>query len=126
MNMAVQNDERKDRVVLEDVPVMMSTLLKRMDSLTAQVDSVLGIVRETIKAKESGNRTMNVQEVCEMLGMKKGTLYHMTSMGRIPCYRAGRKLLFFEAEILKWVDERKKISETEAMEMADAYIRKHF
>lgn len=124
--MTTQNDEKKDRVVLEDVPVMMSALLKRMDSLKEQVDSVLEMARESIKAKESGRRTMDVQEVCEMLGIKRGSLYHMTSEGKIPCYRAGRKLVFFESEIIKWVEERKKMSDTEAIDLADAYLRKHF
>lgn len=126
MNMAAQNDERKDRVVLEDVPAMMSTLLKKMDSLMEKVDSVLVMAQESIKAKESGRRTMNAKEVCDMLGIKQGSLYHMTSEGKIPCYRVGGKLVFFESEIIKWVEERRKLSDTEAINIADEYLRRHF
>jgi excisionase family DNA binding protein len=48
------------------------------------------------------NRLMDVQGAAEFLRIAPKTLYGLVSQRRIPFRKAGRRLLFLEAELLEW------------------------
>jgi excisionase family DNA binding protein len=49
---------------------------------------------------------LTVDEVCEVLGTGRATLYRLARQGRIPCFRVGREWRFRKDEILRWMTER--------------------
>jgi excisionase family DNA binding protein len=54
-------------------------------------------------------RIWTVEDVCKVLGLKKGTIYNMTSKDEIPFRKPGGKRLYFiPDEILDWIDEGKR------------------
>lgn len=47
-------------------------------------------------------------ELCEKLKMAKPTLYLLTSKRKIPHVKIGRRLLFSEDSIYKWIQGKKR------------------
>jgi excisionase family DNA binding protein len=52
------------------------------------------------------SRLMDVQEAARFLRVAPKTLYGLVSQRRIPFRKAGRRLLFLEAELLEWTQPR--------------------
>lgn len=57
---------------------------------------------EVSKHRLEQSRLMNVQEAAEFLRLAPKTLYGLVSQRRVPYRKAGRRLLFLEAELLTW------------------------
>jgi excisionase family DNA binding protein len=53
-------------------------------------------------AQTAENRLLNLSEAAEFLRVARKTLYGLVSQRRIPFRKAGRRLLFLEAELLEW------------------------
>ncbi len=52
-------------------------------------------------------RLLNIDEVSEMLGVTKATIYSWTSQNKIPHIKLSKRLLKFrEDEIMKWVEDK--------------------
>ena len=50
------------------------------------------------------DRLLNVDEVAKLLGLSKGSIYHLVSQRRIPCVRlSARCLRFRESEIQDFI-----------------------
>jgi excisionase family DNA binding protein len=50
---------------------------------------------------------LNVREAAELLGVTPRTVYGLVSQGRLPVYRDGWRLFFFELELLERALQRK-------------------
>lgn len=48
---------------------------------------------------------MSVDELAEMLGVDKKTIYDKANRGQIPCRRLGRRVLFGRRAILDWLNK---------------------
>ena len=53
-------------------------------------------------------KLIGIKELSEHLGVAVGTIYSWTFMKVIPYYKIGRLVKFDEAEIDKWLEERKQ------------------
>ncbi len=52
-------------------------------------------------------KLLNIDELAEMLGVTKATIYSWTSQNKIPHIKLSKRLLKFrEDEILKWIEDR--------------------
>jgi predicted DNA-binding transcriptional regulator AlpA len=56
----------------------------------------------------SNRKFMNVQEAAEFLRLAPKTLYGLVSLRRVPYRKAGRRLIFLQAELLKWTEPKTK------------------
>ena len=57
-----------------------------------------------ILSSETPSRNiMRIDDVVELLGVSKSTIYSKTCSGEIPHYKAAGKLYFDEKELLDWV-----------------------
>lgn len=64
---------------------------------------------------------IGIDEACRVVQKAKSTIYALVRKGLIPCYKRGKKLFFFEDELLAWIENGKKktIQEiSEEMEVA--------
>lgn len=48
---------------------------------------------------------MTAEQVAEMLGVDKKTIYDKANRGQIPCRRLGRRMLFGRRAILDWLNK---------------------
>jgi excisionase family DNA binding protein len=46
---------------------------------------------------------LTVEELAEMMRLKRRTIYEMVSQRKIPFYKSGRRTVFELGEILKWM-----------------------
>ena len=51
---------------------------------------------------------IGIDEVASLIGKAKPTIYTLVRERKIPCYKNGKKLYFFEEEILNWISKGKK------------------
>jgi excisionase family DNA binding protein len=46
---------------------------------------------------------ISADDVADMLGMDRKSIYNAANRGQIPCRRVGRKLLFSRTAVLAWL-----------------------
>jgi excisionase family DNA binding protein len=51
---------------------------------------------------------INIEEACRIIGKAKPTIYTLVRKHLLPCYKNGKKLYFFEDELLEWISKGKK------------------
>ena len=50
---------------------------------------------------------LNINQLMEILPLKKSRIYYLTHIGTIPHHKVGQTLLFQESEILEWMQNNK-------------------
>ncbi len=55
---------------------------------------------------EGGMRLMGVRDVAAHLGIQAATVYRWAAQGKLPCVRAGDRLLFDPAAVERWIAAR--------------------
>ncbi len=80
--------------------------------LQAFAEALRPIIREEIKSAMSGanipvqDDLIFIEEACELLGMKKSSMYVKVSQGEIPCYRKnGKRLIFSKKTLIKYIKD---------------------
>ncbi|MCT3662961.1 helix-turn-helix domain-containing protein [Elizabethkingia anophelis] len=51
---------------------------------------------------------IDIEAACQLIGKAKPTVYTLVRTRKIPCYKNGKKLYFFEDELLEWISQGKK------------------
>jgi hypothetical protein len=64
---------------------------------------------------------IGIDDACRIIGKAKPTIYALVRNRLLPCYKNGKKLYFFENELLDWISKGKKktLSEINAEVAAD-------
>jgi excisionase family DNA binding protein len=52
-------------------------------------------------------RWLNIDQLMEILPLKKSRIYYLTHVAEIPHHKIGQTLLFREDEILEWMERNK-------------------
>lgn len=84
------------------------------DNLPEAVDF---LIQEISKIKEfifnqkpiqDKNMPIGIDEASLLLGKAKSTIYTLVQKNMIPCYKIGKKLYFYEKELLDWIATGRK------------------
>lgn len=67
---------------------------------------------------------IDIEEACRIIGKAKPTVYALVRKRLIPCYKNGKKLYFFEEELLEWISKGKKKTLQEIESEAEAEYNK--
>jgi excisionase family DNA binding protein len=67
---------------------------------------------------------IDIEEACRIIGKAKPTVYALVRKRLIPCYKSGKKLYFFEEELLEWISKGKKKTLQEIESEAEAEYNK--
>ncbi|MDD4437362.1 MAG: helix-turn-helix domain-containing protein [Tissierellia bacterium] len=67
---------------------------------------------------------IDIEEACRIIGKAKPTVYALVRKRMIPCYKNGKKLYFFEEELLEWITKGKKKTLLEIESEAEAEYNK--
>lgn len=51
---------------------------------------------------------IGIEDACQIIQKAKPTIYALVRKGLLPCYKRGKKLFFFEDELLQWIANGKK------------------
>lgn len=94
---------------------------ENLPSAVAHLNSQVEELKELILRKESASipqkkTPIDIDRACEIIGKAKPTVYTLVRTRQIPCYKSGKKLYFFEDELLEWIrnGRRKTMVEIEA------------
>ncbi len=67
---------------------------------------------------------IDIKEACQIIGKAKPTIYALVRKRMIPCYKSGKKLYFFEDELLEWISKGKKKTLQEIESEAETEYKK--
>jgi excisionase family DNA binding protein len=63
---------------------------------------------------------VGIDDACQIIGKAKPTIYALVRKRLLPCYKNGKKLYFFEDELLEWIAKGKKMTLMEIESEAEA------
>ena len=77
--------------------------------LTEQVERIHKIVAALQpQTAIDKHRIVDVDEACKITRKAKPTIYTLARKGLIPAYKRGKKLYFYEDELLQWIESGRK------------------
>ena len=83
--------------------------------LTEQVERIHKIVAALQpQVAIDKHRIVEIDEACQLTRKAKPTIYTLARKGLIPAYKRGKKLYFYEDELLKWIEDGRKVISTKS------------
>lgn len=80
---------------IEDLPKLYVEMAQKLAKLEELLQSPPRLER------------MTLDQVCELTGLSKTTIYKHTAQGTIPHHSTGHKIVFIRSEIENWIKTRK-------------------
>ncbi|WP_144214280.1 helix-turn-helix domain-containing protein [Flavobacterium anhuiense] len=91
-----------NNISFEDLPKAVSYLAKEIAEIKLLIQNV-----QVFESKAKSN-PIGIEEASRLVGKAKPTIYALVRQRKIPCYKYGKKLYFFEEELLEWISKGKK------------------
>ncbi|MHC0444634.1 helix-turn-helix domain-containing protein [Flavobacterium phragmitis] len=106
-----------NEISFENLPKAVAHLVKEIAEIKLLIQNV-----QVYESKEK-SIPIGVEEASRLIGKAKPTIYALVKQREIPCYKYGKKLYFFEEELLEWISKGKRKTmqeiESEAMKYND-------
>lgn len=67
-------------------------------------------------------QTMTVQETAEFLGVSRDLIYNMVKTGELPAVRIGRRILFRNEALERWLRTQEMKGQTEAVNKSKVQV----
>ena len=71
---------------------------------------------------ENQHQLIDINKASILIQKSNSTIYRLARTGLIPAYKRGKKLYFYEDELLKWIDAGKKQSQPLSYQEQSAQI----
>ena len=98
--------------------VTFDKLPEAVGYLTEQVIELKKMVAELQPQPSDKHVLVEIEDACRIIRKAKPTIYTLVRKGLLPAYKKGKKLYFYEDELLAWIENgRKKTSEQTYEEM---------
>ena len=104
--------------------ITFDKLPEALAALTEQVTHIRNLIERLQPPSEKTSCPIGIDQACKLLMKAKSTVYAMVHKKQIPCYKSGRKLYFYEHELLDWIAGGKKISIAETRNGIEALMLK--
>lgn len=89
--------------------ISFENLPKAVAHLASEIAEIKTIVQNVHKTESKEKRIpIGIDEVSQIIKKAKPTIYTLVRQRKITCYKNGKKLYFFEEEILEWIANGKK------------------
>ena len=98
----------KEIITFEQLPQAVSELTTQVMELRNMVSSLQPQV------PTEKHRIIFIDDACIITQKAKPTIYTLARKGLIPAYKRGKKLYFYEDELLKWIEEGRKVVTTKS------------
>jgi excisionase family DNA binding protein len=85
--------------ILEDLPKAVSELIEQVSEIKLAVDKLLPSQKKV---------PIGIDLACSLLQKAKPTVYALVRQGKLPCYKSGKKLYFYEEELLEYIEQGRK------------------
>ena len=89
-------------------PITFDKLPQAVSYLTEQVEKIYQLV-ETLQPQKLDHKhqLIDIDKASILIQKSKPTIYRLARTGLIPTYKRGKKLYFYEDELLKWIEAGK-------------------
>lgn len=91
------------------MPKMLAELMVQITYLSKELSSVSKRLQSQSKTSQSEG-FIDLDTACEVVHLKKPTIYKLAQKGLIPHYKPAKELLFRRSELIKWVEDSRRIS----------------
>ena len=86
---------------------------ENLPKAVAHLVSEIAIIKLLVEVKQPQQVPLkripiDITEACQIIGKAKPTVYTLVRKRLIPCYKNGKKLYFFEDELLEWISKGRK------------------
>ena len=88
----------KQDITFEKLPEAVGFLIEEVKRLS-------DVIQSLNQSETKARIPIQIGEACKIIGLAKVTVYQYVRKRKIPCYKNGRKLYFFEEELVKWVED---------------------
>ena len=104
---------------------------ENLPKAVAHLVSEIAIIKLLVEVKQphqvpQKRVPIDITEACQIIGKAKPTVYTLVRKRLIPCYKNGKKLYFFEDELLEWISKGRKKTLQEIESEATADFTKNF
>lgn len=76
--------------------------------LTEQVAELKQLVSELQLPQPEKHQLVGINDACRIIQKAKPTIYALVRKGLLPSYKKGKKLYFYEDELLTWIENGRK------------------
>lgn len=107
-------------ITFEKLPEALSYLIKSVSEIKSMIED-----RKRLDSPR-GKIPIGIDEACCIIQKAKPTVYALVRKGLLPSYKRGKKLFFFEEELIEWIAKgRRKTAEEIRVEIEkDIYSRR--
>lgn len=106
-----------ENVTFNDLPKAVTTLTKEVSELKR-----LLIEKQEQHTTEQPEQFLTVQEAAKFLNLTVPTIYSKVSKGELPVMKRSKRLYFSNTELMEYLREGRKKSNTEIEAEAEAYL----
>lgn len=105
--------------------ISFENLPKAVAHLTSEIAEIKSMVQNVKIPELNENRIpIGIEDVSRIIGKAKPTIYTLVRQRKIPCYKNGKKLYFFEEELLEWISKGKRKTTSEIEIEAQQFLNK--
>lgn len=92
----------KEEITFDKLPQAVAYLIEQVETLCSLV--------QTQKPTPEKRLPIEIDEACSLIHKAKPTVYALARKGEIPCYKHGKKLYFYEDELMAWIAQGRRKS----------------
>ena len=112
---------------METNEISFENLPKAVAHLVNEVAAIKLLVEKgQISIAPQKHIPLGIEEASRTIGKAKPTIYALVRKRLLPCYKNGKKLYFFEDELMEWIAQGKKKTLLEIEAEVEADYKKHF
>jgi len=107
--------------------ISFENLPKAVAHLASELAEIKSLVEKGQTSPAPQKRVpIGIDDASQIIGKAKPTIYALVRKRLLPCYKNGKKLYFFEGELLEWIAQGKKKTLLEIESEVEADCKKHF
>lgn len=91
----------KDEITFDKLP-------QAITYLTEQVAELKELVSVLQPPQSEKHVLVGIDEACRIIQKAKPTIYTLVRKGLLPSYKKGKKLYFYEDELLEWIENGRR------------------
>lgn len=82
------------------------------DAIAYLIDEIADVKRLLLHPERNFNsrerKLVDIDDACRIIMKSKSTIYFLVQKRLLPCYKIGKKLHFYEDELLEWIKSCRK------------------
>ena len=94
--------KRTEQITFDKLPQAVGYLTEQMEQIRQMVAALQP------QTSSDKHRLVEIDEACKITRKAKPTIYTLARKGLIPAYKRGKKLYFYEDELLQWIESGRK------------------